>query len=74
MQKLYVVVDVQPDGSIKFPMAGGRNASIDSARAFQTEVAAKRSLSYIQNRQAYGTHDFRIMVADTFTELQEETE
>lgn len=73
MQKLYIVVDVQPDGGIKFPMAGGRNASIDSARAFKTVASAKRSLSYLQ-RQAFGTHDFRIMVADTFTELQEETE
>lgn len=74
MQKLYIVADVQPDGSIKFPMAGGRNASIDSARAFKTVASAKRSLSYLQQRQAYGTHDFRIMVADTFAELQEETE
>lgn len=73
MQKLYIVVDVQPDGSIKFPMAGGRNASIDSARAFKTVASAKRSLSHVRT-YSYGTHDYRIMVADTFTELQEETE
>lgn len=69
MQKLYVVVDVQPDGSIKFPMAGGRNASIDSARAFQTEVAAKRSLSYVQRNYTASTYEIR--VTDTFKKLEE---
>lgn len=74
MQKLYIVADVQPDGSIKFPMAGGRNASIDSARAFKSKAAARRSLSHVQRYQAHGVHDYRIMVAETFTELQEDAE